>query len=417
MLALIIFFIAYAAIVAEEWLDLDKTVPALLGGVAMWACIALSHSPDWELALGDHLSSISEILLFLLGAMTIVELIDLHKGFDNLANYIRTNQTAKLLFMVAIIAFTLSAILDNLTASIVMMSILRRILPEETLRKYFGGIVIIAANAGGVWSPIGDVTTTMLWTDSRLTVFNLMLHGFLPALICMIVPTSIAAWRLRKHHIECANCETETDPRKIYGANIILITGLMALILVPIIHVLTGLPPFMGMLFSLAICWLVSEILDTRREHDLRDRYTVHRALQRISISSILFFCGILLCIAALEQLHFLENIANWIAQTLPNIPATTFAIGLVSAVVDNVPLVAATMGMYSVDEYATDNAIWQLLAYTAGTGGSILIIGSAAGVAVMSTEKISFGWYLKNIGWLALIGYVLGFACLLALV
>ncbi len=417
MVALILFFIAYTAIVAEEWLDLDKTVPALLGGVGMWACIALSHSPDWELALGNHLSSISEILLFLLGAMTIVELIDLHQGFDIIAKYIRTNHTVKLLFMVAFFTFFLSSILDNLTASIVMMSVLRRILTDENMRKYFGGIVIIAANAGGVWSPIGDVTTTMLWTDHRLTVMNLILHGFFPAFICMVVPTAIAAWKLSKKGIVCAECAEETDPRKIYGSTVILITGLISLILVPLIHVFTGLPPFMGMLFSLAMCWLVSEILDTRREHDIRDRYTVHRALQRISISSILFFCGILLCIAALEQLHFLQNISTWIAQHLSSIPATTFAIGLVSAIVDNVPLVAATMGMYSTDEYVADSAIWQLLAYTAGTGGSILIIGSAAGVAVMSTEKISFGWYFKNIGWLAFIGYVLGVACLLVLV
>ena len=369
MFPLLIFFLAYAVIVAEEWLNLDKTIPALLGGVGMWACIAVANNLGWQTALSGHLSSISEILLFLLGAMTIVELIDLHNGFDIITKYIRTNNIVWLLVMVAVLTFFLSSILDNLTSSIVMMSILRRLLPDEAVRRYFGGIVIISANAGGVWSPIGDVTTTMLWTDDRVSAFGLMLHGFLPALICITIPTAIAAYQLRRRNIECAVCEEETDSRRIYGANVILAVGLISLILVPVIRIFTGLPPFMGMLFSLAVCWLVSEIIDTRREHDDRDRYTVHRALQRISISSILFFCGILLSISALEQLHYLQNAATWLAQTLPNIQATTFSIGLVSAIVDNVPLVAATMGMYSIDEYATDSAIWQLLAYTAGTG------------------------------------------------
>jgi Na+/H+ antiporter NhaD/arsenite permease-like protein len=413
ILILFIFLIGYACIILEEWLTLDKTVPALLMGVLCWTGIALlEEGGGFNTALAHHIGVISEILLFLLGAMTIVELIDLHNGFDLIRQRISTQNTTRLLWIIAILSFLLSGILDNLTTAIVMVSILRKMIRNEEHRKYFAGIVIIAANAGGAWSPMGDVTTTMLWMDDRVSAFGLMSNGFLPALVAMALPTFIASFVLRKQTIECDDCtpQPETDtPQNIYGSKIILIVGLCALLFVPIFKIATGLPPYMGMLLGLGVCWLVGEILDTNRQHDDRDRYTVHRALQRIEISSILFFCGILLSIAALEYIDLLSCTATFITDTLPNMSFSIFLIGLLSAVVDNVPLVAAVMGMYPASTYGTDHHIWQFLAYCAGTGGSILIIGSAAGVAVMSTEHISFGWYARNIGWLALIGYVAG--------
>lgn len=416
MLIILIFVVAYAFIVAEEWLRLDKAIPALLGGVLMWACIAVADTPNWAVSLQSHLSGISEILLFLLGAMTIVELIDLHNGFDFISKHLKTTSIAGLLWQVAFATFFLSGVLDNLAAAIVMMAILRKILPDDAVRRYFGGIVIIAANAGGAWSPIGDVTTTMLWTAGRVTASELVLRCFLPALVCLLIPTLIAHQVLRRKKMTASIAPVETAAYPIYGANTILIGGLISLLLVPVLRALTGLPPFMTMLFSLALCWLVSEIIDTRREHDERNRYTVHRALQRISISSILFFCGILLAIAALEEQQYLAASANYLRSALPSLPVMTFAIGLFSAVVDNVPLVAATMGMYPLDKFPTDSTLWSYIAYAAGTGGSLLLIGSAAGVAVMATETMSFGWYLKNMTSLAFAGYLVGFLVLLFL-
>ena len=416
MVIIFIFIVAYACIVAEEWLRLDKAIPALLGGVLMWACIAVTNAPNWADSLRMHLSGISEILLFLLGAMTIVELIDLHNGFDFISKHLKTNSVIVLLWEVALLTFFLSGALDNLAAAIVMMSILRKTLPDDEVRRYFGGIVIIAANAGGSWSPIGDVTTTMLWTAGLVTTGELAIRCLLPAVVCLIVPTLIAHLVLHREKGNLSIAIIETDSQPIYGANAILLVGLGSLLLVPLLRALTGLPPFMAMLFSLALCWLVSEIIDTRREHDERNRYTVHRALQRISIGSILFFCGILLAIAALEEQHYLAAFANYLRAQLPNLQAVTFTIGLFSAVLDNVPLVAATMGMYSSHEFPTDNALWSYIAYAAGTGGSLLLIGSAAGVAVMATETMSFGWYLKNISLLAFLGYLAGFLVLIAL-
>jgi Na+/H+ antiporter NhaD/arsenite permease-like protein len=412
-LLLFIFFIGYCCIVLEEWLTLDKTVPALLMGVLCWVGIAFLDEGDshYNAALSEHIGEISEILLFVLGAMTIVELIDLHKGFDLIRNRLPTKSPTALLWAVALLTFILSSILDNLTTALVMTSVLLKMMDDEEQRKYMAGIIIIAANAGGAWSPMGDVTTTMLWMDDRVTAWGLVVNGLLPALVCMLVPTLIATWRLRKQTINChqLNKIQAEEEEKIYGSKIVFFTGVGSLIFVPIFKITTGLPPYMGMLLGLGVCWLVGEILDTNREHDDRDRYTVHRALQRIEISSLLFFCGILLAVAALQHINILTAAAGEIAHFLPNVKATIFGIGLLSAVVDNVPLVAAVMGMYSPAEYATDNQLWQFLAYCAGTGGSILIIGSAAGVAVMATEKISFGWYLRHIAWLALLGYIAG--------
>jgi Na+/H+ antiporter NhaD/arsenite permease-like protein len=412
---LFIFVIGYTCIILEEWLTLDKTVPALIMGVLCWAGIAVMEEGNgFNTALSHHISGISEVLLFLLGAMTIVELIDLHNGFDLIRQRITTKNTTRLLWIVAILSFVLSGILDNLTTAIVMVSILRKMIPNEDHRRYFAGIIIISANAGGAWSPMGDVTTTMLWMDERVTALGLMLHGFLPALVAMAVPVFFANFSLRKQNIICEDC-TEPDcdeaekPQRIYGSKVILVVGLGALLFVPIFKIMTDLPPYMGMLLGLGGCWLVGEILDTNREHDDRNRYTVHRALQRIEISSILFFCGILLAVAALEYIEILTQTADLITKTLPNMSVSIFLIGLLSAVVDNVPLVAAVMGAFPVAQYETDHHIWQFLAYAAGTGGSLLIIGSAAGVAVMSTERITFGWYARNMTGLAALGYVAG--------
>lgn len=376
----------------------------------------MEENGGFNAALALKIGGISEILLFLLGAMTIVELIDLHNGFDLIRQRITTKNTTRLLCLLVILTFGLSSLLDNLTTAIVMVSILRKMIADEEHRKYFAGIVIIAANAGGAWSPMGDVTTTMLWMDNRVSTIGLLANGFLPALVSVVVPVFIASFYLRKQNVVCnegTNDDTNSDdddkPQRIYGSKMILVVGLCALLFVPIFSITTGLPPYMGMLLGLGVCWLVGEILDTNREHNERDRYTVHRALKRIEIRSILFFCGILLAIAALEYIDLLVYAANVITSTIPNVSFSVFLIGLLSAVVDNVPLVAAVMGMYSPETYGTDHHIWQFLAYCAGTGGSILVIGSAAGVAVMSTEQISFGWYVRNMSLLALVGYIAG--------
>lgn len=405
--SIVIFILGYLAIAFEHPLKINKTASALLTGVLVWTVYAISTGDASE--LGHHLASTSEILFFLLGAMTLVELVDAHQGFYFVSRLIKTDKVIKLLWIVGLITFFMSAILDNLTTSIVMVTLLRKLISNKETRKYFVGIVVIAANAGGAWSPIGDVTTTMLWIGGQISATGIMQGLFLPALVSLIVPLIIASYVLKKESIgqpvalEALSSTEERDGK------IMLFAGAGSLIGVPIFKTLTHLPPYMGILLALGLVWILSELLHSEKDEEAKKHLSVGYALTKIDTSSILFFLGILLAIGGLESFGYLHALSDQLAHALGNQNLIVTIIGLASAVVDNVPLVAATMGMYSLTDFPMDHVMWEYLAFCAGTGGSILIIGSAAGVAVMGMEKIEFGWYLKKIGFLALLGYFAG--------
>ena len=406
-----VFIIGYLLITLEHTVRLNKTATALLTGVVCWSIYAMG-SVDNHLVveeLSHHLAGIAEIAFFLLGAMTIVELIDAHQGFGVITERIHTKDTRLLLWIISLLAFFLSAVLDNLTTAIVMVSLLRKIIRDDEMRRFFAGIVIIAANAGGAWSPLGDVTTTMLWIGGQISAVNIMKMLFIPALVSLIIPLLYLSFRL-KGSIQApkANKRGSEDVSAL-ERNIMFAVGLGMLLFVPIFKTLTHLPPYMGILLALGVVWVVSEILHSHKDEEDRKPFTAGYALSKIDTSSILFFMGILLAIGVLEVTHTLSNLAGWMNDTIGNLDAIVFIIGIASAVIDNVPLVAASMGMYDLATYPQDHRIWEFLAYCAGTGGSMLIIGSAAGVAVMGMERISFFWYLKRISLLALLGYVAG--------
>ena len=405
--SIIVFILGYLAITLEHPLKINKTATALVTGVLVWTIYAISTGDASE--LGHHLASTSEILFFLLGAMTLVELVDAHQGFYFVSRLIKTDKVIKLLWIVGLITFFMSAVLDNLTTSIVMVTLLRKLISHKETRKYFVGIVVIAANAGGAWSPIGDVTTTMLWIGGQISATGIMQGLFLPALVSLIVPLIIASYVLKKESIgqpvalEALSSTEERDGK------IMLFAGAGSLIGVPIFKTLTHLPPYMGILLALGLVWILSELLHSEKDEEAKKHLSVGYALTKIDTSSILFFLGILLAIGGLESFGYLHALSDQLAHALGNQNLIVTIIGLASAVVDNVPLVAATMGMYSLTDFPMDHVMWEYLAFCAGTGGSILIIGSAAGVAVMGMEKIEFGWYLKKIGFLALLGYFAG--------
>ncbi len=384
----------------------------MVTGVLCWTIyIFQSESPDGaNEELMHHLGEIASILFFLLGAMTIVELIDSHDGFDIITQKINTTSKRKLLFVVAILTFFLSAILDNLTTAIVMTSLCSKLLSEKEDRLWFAGMIVIAANAGGAWSPLGDVTTTMLWIGGQITAVNIMRQLILPSIAVCIIPALLIAYRFKKEQIKAIPISTCTEQEKRDG-KIILITGVGFLLFVPAFKTVTHLPPFMGMLLALGLMWVVTTIIHKGREPELVQRFTVAKALQKVDSPSILFFLGILLAVSALESFGLLKVLANTLSNTLKNDYLIGSALGLLSAIVDNVPLVAASQGMYDLSVYPTDHSFWEFLALTTGTGGSAIIIGSAAGVAVMGIEKINFIWYLKKISWLALIGFASGIA------
>jgi len=426
------FFIGYAIIVLEQPLRLDKSIPALLMGTITWALISVGqleimgadlHLTTLEEGLLHHLGKTAEILFFLLGAMTIVELVDLHKGFSPITNLVRTRNKRTLLWVSASLAFFLSAVLDNLTTTIVMVSFLRKLIPTREDRIYFVSLIIIAANAGGAWSPIGDVTTTMLWIGKKVTSMKLFSDLFLPSVFSLLLPLTIASF------LPAFRGNVESDPNKekdqgepvLLSSKTMLIAGLAGLVFVPIFKSLTHLPPYMGIMISLGIVWLISEYIHPEENFNQENRslYSVHKALSRIEISSLVFFLGILLAVGALEsvvvasssgeKMGFLMHTAKNLQRLIPDQNLVIILIGFLSAIIDNVPMVAAVMGMYPMDQFPTDNDLWHFIAYTAGTGGSMLIIGSAAGVAGMGMEKIDFIWYLKKVSWLALIGYLAG--------
>jgi NhaD family Na+/H+ antiporter len=410
---ILVFVLGYLSIALESFLKINKAAIALVTGVLCWTLYIISQEDKALVTteLIEHMGNLSQILFFLLGAMTIVELIDAHDGFEIITRRITTKSKRKLIWIVCLLAFFLSAVLDNLTTTIVMISLVRKLISEKEDRLLFSGAIIIAANAGGAWSPIGDVTTTMLWMGGQITAVNIIAKLILPSLACLVVPVLILQFML-KGEVQTNIEETVADEKEVLNERhktIVFWSGLTALLSVPVFKTFTHLPPFMGMLLSLGVLWVLVEILHSEKDEADRKAYTVAYALRKIDASSILFFLGILLAISVLESTHQLADVAQWMDTTLKDQNVIVMTIGLLSAIVDNVPLVAATMGMYSLEQYPPDNYMWEFLAYCTGTGGSVLIIGSAAGVAAMGIEKIDFMWYLKRISWLALIGYFAG--------
>ena len=424
-----LFVLGYLAITLEHNLKVDKLIPALAMMALMWAIISLAHLPVFDVntelkelepthideILLHHLGKTAEIIIFLLGAMTIVEIIDYFNGFYTIKNFIKTRSKKGLLWIFGILAFILSAIIDNLTATIVLITILQKVIHDRDTRLWFAGLIIICANAGGAWSPIGDVTTTMLWIGDKVTTVKLITYVLVPSVVCFVVPVGIASLLPAfQGDIPAVKDDSSVETHKRGGTMLYL--GLSAIVFVPVFKTLTHLPPYVGMMLSLAVVATFAEIFSKAKinitsydeESDAHQTASpVHKSLSKIELPSILFFLGILLAVAALESLGLLFNFAEGLNEAIPN---TDFVIGLLgigSAVIDNVPLVAASMGMFSM---GTDDPVWHLIAYSAGTGGSMLIIGSAAGVVAMGMEKIDFFWYLKKIAWLAFVGFIGGF-------
>ena len=424
-----LFVLGYLAITIEHSLKVDKLIPALAMMALMWAIISLAHLPVFDVntelkelepshldeILLHHLGKTAEIIIFLLGAMTIVEIIDYFNGFFTIKNFIKTKSKKGLLWIFAILSFILSAIIDNLTATIVLITILQKVISKRDTRLWFAGLIIIAANAGGAWSPIGDVTTTMLWIGDKVTTMKLITYVLLPSLVCLVIPVLVASFtKPFQGKIEQLEEDNSSGYHK-HGAKMLYL-GLSAIVFVPVFKTLTHLPPYVGMMLSLAVVATFAEIFSKAKinitsidtESDAHQTASpVHSSLSKIELPSILFFLGILLAVAALESLGLLFNFAEGLNVAIPNTDIVVGLLGIGSAIIDNVPLVAASMGMFSM---APDDPVWHLIAYSAGTGGSMLIIGSAAGVVAMGMEKIDFFWYLKKIAWLALIGFIGGF-------
>ena len=410
---IVIFVLAYLAIALEHPLKVNKSATALLGAGLLWTVYALSGTDPQIVStqLGDSLMGTAQIVFFLMGAMTIVEVGDAHNGFEVITSRIKTTKLSTLMWMVGFVSFFLSAILDNLTTTIVMVSLMKKLLDQREDRLFFAGIIVIAANAGGAWTPIGDVTTTMLWIGGQITAIEIMKGLLVPSLINLLVPLGVTAMLLGSRPVISPQRDPDEAPfeTSAFERNLMFSMGLGVLVSVPVFKTVTHLPPFMGILFGLGLVWLVGDLVH-RQEEDLRkQRLTLARALTRIDMSAVVFFIGILLSVAVLEHTHVLSGIAHWLDKTVGRLDVIVMIIGLVSAVVDNVPLVAASMGMYNLQQHPTDSFLWEFMAYCAGTGGSILIIGSAAGVAAMGLEKIDFLWYMRRISGLALLGYVAG--------
>ncbi|MGV6845971.1 MAG: sodium:proton antiporter NhaD [Lutibacter sp.] len=458
MTAIIIalFILGYLTITLEHPLKLDKTVPALLMAALMWGVLAIGFHQGWftlidahentftvfngEISdhieegftnlLLHHLGKTAEILVFLIGAMTIVEIIDLHRGFEILKSWVKTKSKIKLLWIISILAFFLSAVIDNLTATIVLITLLRKLVKNKNDRIWYAGLIVIAANAGGAWSPIGDVTTTMLWIGKRTSAAHLVERLILPSLVNIVVPLILASAFIpafKGNLVVEADDKAELEAERLLSSRTMLFLGLGMILFVPVFKTVTHLPPYLGMMLGLGVVWLVSEFIHPEEDftQDKRHLYSAHKALSRIEMSSILFFLGILMAVAALESLVYgtviihgepvamgsLRYMAEVLNSAIPSQSVVISLLGVLSAIIDNVPLVAASMGMYNAP---MDASIWHLIAYAAGTGGSMLIIGSAAGVAAMGMEKIDFIWYMKKISWLAILGYILGYLLLL---
>jgi len=411
-LLLTVFVLGYVLITLEHPIKINKAATALVTGVLCWTVYILftpdKHGVNEILTL--RLGELSGILFFLLGAMAIVELIDSHDGFDIITARITQTNKRKLLWIICLLTFFLSAILDNLTTTIVIVSLLRKLIKKDEDRMLFAGMVVIAANAGGAWSPIGDVTTTMLWIGGQITSKGIILKLFFPSFVCLLAPLIFLSFKL-KGTVERPLVEESNNRSKLTASqqSIVFFAALFILILVPVFKTLTHLPPYMGILLGLGLLWIITEILHGGKDEEDKHNLSVVYALRKIDTPSVLFFFGILVSIAALQTSGILSGLATWMSNTLSNENLIGLTFGIISAIVDNVPLVAAVQGMYSLTDFPTDHYFWELLAYCTGTGGSALIIGSAAGVAAMGIEKISFFWYLKRITLLALLGYFTG--------
>jgi Na+/H+ antiporter NhaD/arsenite permease-like protein len=436
---LVVFVLGYVCIAMEHAIKIDKAATALLTGTFCWTLYFISggsaHALSEHVAQGGeadvyafldgrlmhHVQEISGILLFLMGAMTIVELIDAHQGFKVITDRITAKKKVTLLWVIGLISFFLSAALDNLTTAIVMVSLSRKLIEDQKTRWFFAGIIVIAANAGGAWSPIGDVTTTMLWIGHQITAASIMTHVFWVSFISLLVPLFVLSFVLKGEVTRPEVKEPIEHMARKRDQKLVFFLGIGGLLMVPVFKTITHLPPFMGMMFSLGLLWMVTELIHSKKIMEERSRFSTLQALRKIDMPSVLFFLGILLAVGVLNETGQLLQLSAWLKESLGNIYTINIAIGLLSAIIDNVPLVAASMGMYEVspavtgdawaDLFVQDGAFWHFLAYTAGTGGSILIIGSAAGVAVMGIERITFTWYLRNIAPWALLGYLAGCA------
>ncbi|MGB0850197.1 MAG: sodium:proton antiporter NhaD [Bacteroidia bacterium] len=437
ILIIVVFVLGYAAIAFEHPLKIDKAASALVTGMLCWAIYVFSLGGGHEATeiiefgkdyvngghhvggLYHHLFDIANILFFLMGAMTIVELVDAHEGFAVITNRIKTKDITKLLWIICILTFFFSAALDNLTTTIVMISLLRKLIKDQKTRWMFVGMVVIAANAGGAWSPIGDVTTTMLWIKKQLPdVANIITDLFIPSLVALLVPLGILTFTFKgtvERPMKTETADHYLNPTTANERLTVFLMGLAGLVFVPIFKTYTHLPPFMGMMLSLGVIWAVTEIMHKGKSKAEKQPFSVITVLQKIDVASVLFFLGILMAVAALQEFGHLTSAAAALDSAFSgNIFSINIVIGLLSSIVDNVPLVAAAQGMYAIapsGDFAANGHFWEFLAYCAGTGGSALIIGSAAGVAAMGLEKIDFGWYLKKISWLAVIGYFAGAA------
>ena len=443
-IVLAIFVLGYLFIALEHTFHIDKAASALLTGTICWGLFVVGvHEVPAHLAsdfaayaaefngtnaqalhhffehrLLHHMEDISSILFFLLGAMTIVELVDAHEGFSVITDRIKTSNKVKLMWILSLLTFFFSAVLDNLTTSIVMVSLLRKLIDDKETRWIFAGIVIIAANAGGAWSPIGDITTTMLWIGNQLTSDVIITNLIVPSLACLVVPLGILSVTMKGEVKRPDIKKDEKDPTTPGERKLVFFMGVAGLLFVPVFKTVTHLPPFMGMMLSLGMMWVITEIIHRSKNHEDRDQLSVIGVLRKIDAASVLFFLGILLAVASLQEIGHLITAASWLRDAMGDVYAINVVIGFLSAIVDNGPLVAASMGMYDIapavstgwEGYFVQNGIfWQFLAYCAGTGGSALIIGSAAGVAVMGLERIDFVWYLKKISLLAIAGYLAG--------
>jgi Na+/H+ antiporter NhaD/arsenite permease-like protein len=418
-----IFVIGYLAIAFEHSIHIDKSAPALTIGVLTWTVLAVSSYDIHEVThhLHEHISEIGQILFFLLGAMTVVELIDSHNGFSIITEKITTKNKRTLLWIVSLLTFFLSAVLDNLATTIVMVSVIRKLVHDRESRLFFVSMVVIAANSGGAWSPIGDVTTTMLWIGNRITALSIIKNTLFASLVCCIVPLAVASIFV-KGEVEPKK-EHQEDSHSVHGHHhghaevssgekaTVFTIGVLGLVFVPIFKTVTHLPPFMGIMLVLGIMWAVTELMHKSKTRSEKASLVVHGVLKKVDVPSILFFLGILFAVGSLQSAGILKELAAFLDSTIQNYYVISYVLGILSAIVDNVPLVAAAMGMYTLETYPTDHVMWQFVAYCAGTGGSSLIIGSAAGVAAMGMENIDFMWYLKKISWLSFIGYTAGAA------
>jgi Na+/H+ antiporter NhaD/arsenite permease-like protein len=417
---IIVFVLGYLAIALEHPIKIDKAASALIIGGVCWALYAFSGVDAHHMNehLSHHLVDIAEILFFLLGAMTIVELIDAHEGFSIITDKITTNKKVALIWILSLITFFFSAALDNLTTAIVMSALLTKLIKDKEDLWMFAGIIILSANAGGAWSPIGDITTIMLWIGGQVTAANIITSIFIPSLVCALVPLIYLTCKLKgevNRPVKIENTEHDIDPTTPFERNLIFYMGVGGLLFVPIFKTITHLPPYVGMLLSLGVLWIVTEIIHKSKNHEQKSALSVIGVLKKVDVPTIFFFLGILLAVAALQSAGQLDIVAAYLNKTFNgDVYIINMIIGLLSSIVDNVPLVAGAMGMYEISpigDFAVDGKFWEFLAYCAGTGGSVLIIGSAAGVAVMGILKIDFIWYLKNISLLALMGYLAGAA------